>query len=142
MPCLEVLFVVGGGKTPATIWVEHPRNNSGVAETRQSRMATVHNLLAPLTERFSLRIRTPPRTVPSTAIGMQTPPEEKMPRCQIIPTVCELSIDCSCGQVDSPIIMVEKETVWLNCLSMNLAMKVARPASSAARFTCARTTNR
>lgn len=42
----------------------------------------------------------------------------------------------------SPIIMVEKETVWLNCLSMNFAIKVARPANSAARLTCARTTSR
>lgn len=42
----------------------------------------------------------------------------------------------------SPIIMLEKEMVWLNCLSMNLAMKVARPESSAARLTCARTTSR
>lgn len=52
-------------------------NSSGTAETMQSRMATEHNLLAPLTERFNLRIRTPPRTVPSTASGMQTPPEER-----------------------------------------------------------------
>lgn len=31
-----------------------------------------------------------------------------------------------------PIIMVEKEMVWLNWRSMNFAIKVARPASSAA----------
>lgn len=136
--CLEVLFVLAGGKTPETVWVEHPRNSSGVEEIRQSRMATVQNLLAPLTERFSLRIRTPPSTVPSTAMGMQTAPDG---------THAEMSDDCHClqterGCVNSPIIMVEKDTVWLNCLSMNLAMKVARPASSAARFTCARTTSR
>lgn len=42
----------------------------------------------------------------------------------------------------SPIIMVEKEMVWLNCRSMNLAMKVASPARSAAWLTWARTTSR
>lgn len=69
-----------GGKTPATFWVEQPISSSGVAENMQSRMAVVHNLLAPLTERFNLRIRTPPRTVPSTASGIPTPPERKKSR--------------------------------------------------------------
>lgn len=40
-----------------------------------STMAPVHNLLAPLTERFNLRITTPPRTVPITDNGMQTTPD-------------------------------------------------------------------
>lgn len=35
----------------------------------------------------------------------------------------------------SPIIMLEKEMLRVNCLSMNLDMKVARPESSAARLT-------
>lgn len=38
--------------------------------------------------------------------------------------------------------MADKEVVWLNCFSMNLAMKVAKPASSAAWFTWARITSR
>lgn len=66
-----------GGKTPATFWVGQPMSNSGVAENKMIRMAAVHNLLAPLTEIFNLRIRAPPRTVPSTASGIQIPPEIK-----------------------------------------------------------------
>lgn len=63
-----------GGKIPSTVWVEQPISSSGKEENRQTTMAPVHNLLAPLTERFNLRITTPPRTVPSTASGIQTPP--------------------------------------------------------------------
>lgn len=49
-------------------------SSSGNEENRQTKTAPVHSLLAPLTERFSLRITTPPSTVPRTASGMQTPP--------------------------------------------------------------------
>lgn len=55
-------------------------NSSGNAENRHRTMATVHNLLAPLTERFNLRIRAPPRTVPSTAMGIPTAPEKSTPQ--------------------------------------------------------------
>lgn len=65
-----------GGKTPSTFWVEQPRSNSGNEENRQTKAAPVHNLLAPLTDRFNLRITTPPRMVPSTATGIQTPPAD------------------------------------------------------------------
>lgn len=63
-----------GGKIPSTFWVEQPSSSSGKDENKQTKTAPVHNLLAPLTERFNLRITTPPRMVPSTASGMQTPP--------------------------------------------------------------------
>lgn len=120
-------------------------SSSGMADIMQSKMAMVHNLLAPLTERFNLRIRAPPRTVPSTASGMLTAPgmnEAEGQKLQRLSPQPLTSCDFSLIHRLSPIIMVEKEMVWLNCLSMNLAMKVARPASSAARFTCARTTSR
>lgn len=78
--------------------------------------------------------------VPSTATGMQTPPGD-------IPGEKVKSDSAPLSNVDEakdllPIIMVDKETVWLNCLSMNLAMKVARPAKSAAWLTWARITSR
>lgn len=63
-----------GGKTPSTVWVEQPISSSGKEENRQTKMAPAHNLLAPFKERFNLRITTPPRTVPTTASGIQTPP--------------------------------------------------------------------
>lgn len=57
-------------------------NSNGKAENMHRTMAVVHNLLAPLTERFSLRIRAPPRTMPSTAMGIPTPPERQKSRRQ------------------------------------------------------------
>ena len=62
---------------PPIFWVEQPMNNKGTEEMIQIKTAPVHNLLAPLRDRFNRRIRTPPRTVPSTASGIQTPPERE-----------------------------------------------------------------
>lgn len=67
-------FFYPGGKIPSTVWVEQPISSSGKEEKRQTKTAPVHSLLAPLTERFNLRITTPPSTVPRTASGMQIPP--------------------------------------------------------------------
>lgn len=69
-----------GGKIPATFCVEQPRNSSGRAENVQSTITVKHNLLAPTTDRLSLRMTAPPRTVPSTAIGIPTPPEGQIGR--------------------------------------------------------------
>lgn len=113
-------------------------SNSGEAENKQSKTAPVHNLLAPFTGRFNLLIRSPPRTVPSTASGIQTPPEGQTTGV----TLMNRQLELHRPQSSSPIIMEEKDTVWLNCLSMNLAMKVASPASRAAWLTWARTTSR
>lgn len=113
-------------------------NNSGRAENRQSRTAPVHNLPAPFTERFNLLIRRPPRTVPSTANGIQTPPGRQKTGV----TFTNRHLELHRPQISSPIIMEEKDTVWLNCLSMNLAIKVASPARRAAWLTWARTTSR
>ena len=69
-------------------------NSSGTVESMQSRMAVVHNLLAPLTERFSLRIRTPPRTVPRTANGIPTPPDGEKSRGHTLRSHLVLTVVC------------------------------------------------
>lgn len=51
-------------------------SSRGAETNKLSTTTVVHSLLAPFTERFNLRIRTPPRTVPSTASGIQIPPEK------------------------------------------------------------------
>lgn len=141
--CLITDCSYPGGKTPSTFWVEQPRSNSGNEENRQTKTAPVHNLLAPLTDRFNLRITTPPRMVPSTATGIQTPPGDiqgEKVKSDSAPLDPNSNDDEATDLL--PIIMVDKEAVWLNCLSMNLAMKVARPANSAAWLTWARITSR
>lgn len=132
-----------GGKTPSTFWVGQPRSNSGNEENRQTKTAAVHNLLAPLTDRFNRRITTPPRMVPSTATGIQTPPGV-IPGEKVKSDSAPLDPNSNVDEAKDllPIIMLDKETVWLNCFSMNLAMKVARPANSAAWLTWARITSR
>lgn len=142
---------------PPTLWVEQPMSSRGVEVSRLMKTTVVHNLLAPFTDRFSRRIKTPPRTVPSTASGIHTPPEGDQVECQASSVKKEKMLHRALSSQlhrvmhipevppaprVSPIIMVEKEMVWLNCRSMNLAMKVARPASSAAWLTWATTTSR
>lgn len=69
---------------PPTAWVGQPMSSRGVATNKLSTTTVVHSLLAPFTERFNLRIRTPPRTVPNTASGIQIPPEEgKVDICDV-----------------------------------------------------------